>query len=301
MEKPETVMLVDGNNILMRSIYAGLHTGMGTSDGSFSTGPLTVFIGMLSSYIREWKPTSVVVCWDHGPSTRRRKLYPDYKLARREAPDADGADTHFGLAKKFLSLCEIQQVAVAGYEADDVVAAYWSLLRRDTQWDWTEDELTKIIIVSGDKDFFQLLDTAVVQIRPETGGYTLWDTERVREKLGCDPLHLPSLMALQGDPGDGIPGVPGIGPKRALKGLKEAGWDLMRVKALQDPQNYAAAIQSYALVNLRETSWHPLVPPVRPFEPVYVGAEGGGNLLVFISSLEMTGVGNRLVNRTLWT
>jgi 5'-3' exonuclease len=222
MEKPETVMLVDGNNILMRSIYAGLHTGMGTSDGSFSTGPLTVFIGMLSSYIREWKPTSVVVCWDHGPSARRRKLYPDYKLARREAPDADGA-------------------------------------------------------------------------------YTLWDTERVREKLGCDPLHLPSLMALQGDPGDGIPGVPGIGPKRALKGLKEAGWDLMRVKALQDPQNYAAAIQSYALVNLRETSWHPLVPPVRPFEPVYVGAEGGGNLLVFISSLEMTGVGNRLVNRTLWT
>src|SRR5581483_2701697 len=203
-DPPGTVMLVDGHNLVMRSIHAGSKTGMATSDGVYSTGPLTLFINMLSSYVREWKPTSVVVCWDHGPSERRRRLFPDYKLARREAPEEDGKDTHFGLVKRFLSLCGIQQVSVEGYEADDVIAAYWSLLRRDTQWDTPEESLIKIVIVSGDKDFFQLLDTGVVQIRPETGGYTLWTPQRVVQEMGCEAIHVPDLMALQGDPGDGI-------------------------------------------------------------------------------------------------
>jgi 5'-3' exonuclease len=281
-------MLVDGHNILMRSIHAAHGQGM-MSEGGIDTGPLTVFIGMISRYVREWKPTSVVVCWDHGPSQRRREIYPDYKAARKAAPAVDDQDTHFGLAKRFLALAEVQQVAVVGYEADDLIAAYCYKTPGD------------VVIVSGDKDLLQLLRPMVVQIRPTLGGgYDLWTPDRVVATHGCEPFQLPLIMALAGDPTDGVPGVPGIGPKRALRGLEGADWDLDKVAVLQDADKRTAALTSLALVDLTNPEYYPLVPPARSFEPCFVGAPGGGHLMTFVASLGMISVGNKLVHDTLW-
>jgi 5'-3' exonuclease len=284
-----STMLVDGHNILMRSIHASHGRGM-LSESGVDTGALTVFIGMLSGYVRDWGPSSVVVCWDHGPCQRRREIYPAYKAARREAPEQDDRETHFGLAKKFLSLAGIQQVAVPGYEADDLIAAYCHK---------TGDNR---IIVSGDKDLLQLLRPGIIQLRPISGGgYDLWTPEKVVQEYGCDPFQLPLLMALAGDPTDGVPGVAGMGPKRSLSALQKADWELDMVPALQDEHKRVAALTSLALVDLTNPEYHPPVPPGRPFDPRRVGEPGGGYLMTFVASLTMIGVGNRLIHDTLWT
>lgn len=281
-------ILVDGHNLLMRSIHAAQGRGM-RSESGIDTGALTVFVGMLSAYVRSWQPESVVVCWDHG-SYRRRELFPDYKAARRAAPeDEDARDTHFGLTKRFLALAEVQQVAIPGHEADDLIAAYCH-----------QAEGIKII-VSGDKDLFQLLGPRVVQIRPMSGGgYDLWTEEKVVREYGCEPSQLPLLMALAGDPTDGIPGVRGIGPKKALIALQKADWELDKVTALQDSAKRVAAHTSLALVDLTNPEYHPEVPPPRPFTPTCVGAPGGGHLLTFVAGLGMIGIGNRLIHEILW-
>lgn len=287
---PSNTMLVDGHNILMRSIHAASRSGMATSDGAYSTGPLTVFINMLSSYVRAWKPDALVVCWDHGPSERRREIFPAYKAARKEAPQVDDQDTHFGLAKRFLALCDIQQVAIPGYEADDVIAAYCHKVGGNR------------IIISGDKDLLQLLHPGVVQLRPTNGGgHEIWTPDKVVEHYGCDPSDLPLLMALAGDATDGIPGVPGIGPKKALSGLQKACWVLDDVAVLQDPEKRSAAYLSLALVDLTDCQYHPEIPAPRPFKPLYVGDPGGGYLMTFVASMEMIGIGNKLVHQTLWS
>lgn len=286
-------MIVDGNNLLMRCIKAMEYSGLRNGE-DWQTGPLTAFIGSLGRLTRAYEPKELVVCWDAGPSERRMALYDGYKAARAENPSPEQAErkeTAFGMVKAFLKAARVQQVAVPGYEADDVVAAYWyGLLERAT------------VIVSGDKDFLQLVDEHTVQLRPDNaGGYKIWGIEEVRAKYGCTPEHLPKLMALMGDQVDGIPGVRGLGPKKALKGLEEAGWSLQSVKALEDPQKFADAVLSHALVDLRDPEHHPVVPRLKTFSPLH-SSEGGAclELVTFLRSLNMETVLNRFYTDTLW-
>lgn len=293
MTTSDLVLIVDGSNLVMRCVKAMEYSGLRGGE-NWQTGPLTAVIGALGKFTRQYKPTAVVVCWDAGPSEHRRYFYPEYKIARAEiTPEqAERKETAFGMVKNFLKACRIQQVAVQGYEADDVVAAYWAANPgRDK------------IIVSGDKDFLQLVDDRTVQLRPDNAGsYTIWGQPEVMAKYGCSPERLPLLMALMGDPVDGVPGVRGLGPKKALKGLEEAGWDLARVKALQDPQKMNCALVSHVLVNLRDTTFHPTVPELKPFAPTDP-SEGGGclELVTFLRSLEMETILARFYTGTLWS
>lgn len=290
---PGPVMIIDGNNLLVRCIKAMEYSGLKNGE-DWQTGPLTAFIGALGRFTRLFEPSALVVCWDAGPSVRRKALYEDYKAARAENPSPEyeeRKETAFGMAKTFLKACRIQQVAVQGYEADDVVAAYWS----------AHPECDKII-VSGDKDFLQLVDDRTLQLRPDNaGGYKFWGCEEVRAKYGCAPEHLAKLMALMGDPVDGVPGVRGLGPKKALKGLEEAGWSLQSVAALKDPQKLSDAVLSHALIDLRDSSFHPDVPGLKPFAPLHP-SDGGAclGLVGFLRGLEMETILNRFYTDTLW-
>lgn len=291
-EADPLVMLIDGSNLLMRCIKAMEYKGL-RSDEDWQTGPLTAFIGALSRFVRDHQPRAVVVCWDGGACERRLNLHPGYKAKRKtpEPAEVERKETAFGMAKTFLRLAGVQQVAVSGYEADDVIAAYWRQCRG-----------LPVMIVSGDKDFFQLLDDRVTQLRPDGGGgYQIWDTEEVRAKYGCGPERLPYLMALTGDPVDGIPGVRGIGPKKALKCLQEAGWDFPTVlEGLGSPQAQDAAL-SLQLVSLRFVQQYPPVPPVDPFRPVSYGdAERMVELVVFLRSLGMEVTLQRIHTGSLW-
>lgn len=294
-----TALLVDGSNLLVRCIKATERSGL--HSGETSTGAITAFIGSVARLVKTYTPhyrlggDHMVVCWDHGPSKRRIALFPEYKQARRE----DGAvgETKqnplvFSQAGQFLRYAGIEQAEVEGYEADDVLAAYWA----------THDGVK--VIVSGDKDFLQLVGGDTVQARPDgMGGYKIWDCPEVLEKFGCYPEQLPQLMALMGDTSDGIPGVYGLGPKKALSGLQEADWDLSRVAALQkDPAKAEIAALSLALVTLRDTSMHPQVPALKPLALVdhLSPAEEQDRLATFFLSLDMEQTAARLFTGTLW-
>lgn len=299
-------MLVDGNNLLMRCIKAMEYSGLRNGE-NWQTGPLTAFVGALARFVRDHKPTHLVVCWDHGPSERRKRLYPEYKSARKQQdPEAEERkETAFGMTKEFLRVAGVQQVSVRGYEADDVVAAYWGMAYWDTQWDWAEEDLPRhVIIVSGDKDFLQLLDRGTKQLRPDNAGnYRLWTGQDVEAEYGVTPSNMPNYMALVGDAVDGVPGVRGIGPKKALRGLQEADWDLTRVGALANGNNHAMAILSLCLVDLRDASWHPDVPKIKPFAPVSFMGDTTDFLclLTYLRALGMETLVAKLHTNTLWS
>lgn len=300
-----TVVLVDGSNLLMRCIKAMEYSGLRNGE-SWQTGPLTAFVGALGRITRQTSPDHLVIAWDHGPCERRTRLYPQYKANRKPgSPEQqERKDTAFGMVKNFLRLARIQQVSAKGFEADDVIAAYWAETYRDTQFD-TDPLPYATIIVSGDKDFFQLLDRGTTQLRPDNAGkYDVWDAARVEEVYGVIPREMPEYMALVGDTADGVPGVHGIGPKKALKALQDANWRMSydNTPMLQEGDNYGLYVMSAALVTLRNTPWHPEVPPLAPFRPLPVEPMNEAlDFVIFLRALEMEGILAKFYTNALWS
>lgn len=292
-------MIIDGNNLLVRCIKATERVGL--SSGDLSTSALTAFIGATARLVRTYKsdyrdsPHRMVVCWDAGPSVYRTRLFPEYKAARRKAAQDEGDRRDsmiFEFAKRFLNYSDFDQMHMSGYEADDLVAAYWAMYPHDDK-----------LIVSGDKDFLQLVDNNTTQVRPDNAGsYEQWHVETVQERFGCMPEQIPLYMALVGDISDGVPGVRGIGPKKALSGLQKADWVLDRVEALSDPGKLSVARTSLALVDLRDRAQHPPVRPLQRFRPVdnHSDPEDQKILVDFLESLNMERYLSQFFTGTLW-
>lgn len=283
----KTLLAVDGNNLLVRAIRAMERSHLSV-DGQ-DTGPLLVFINMLSKYVREAQPDYVVVCWDGGRSSFRLSIWPEYKLAR--ASHSDETDRHFQLAKDFLSLCNIHHVKMDGVEADDLVAAYCR------EFDGIS------VILSGDKDFLQLLDDQTLQIRP-TGGDELWTAQRVEKSLGCKPEHLPFVKALSGDPSDGIPGIFRVGEKTACKLLALHGWDIHDL--LRSDRPIVAGQTEMVLRNLQLVDLRSPIPELvavvdpPPFAPTDPSGILLPELLAFLARYKLTTIKDRLVAGILW-
>lgn len=283
----ETLLAVDANNLLIRAVRAMDHVDLAAN--GVNTGPLTVFVNMLSRYVREVEPDFLVLCWDGGRSSYRLSVWSEYKIKRTGHDDE--VDQHFVMAKEFLSLCAIHHVRIDGVEADDLVASY------------CRDFNGRSVILSGDKDFLQLLGDDTVQIRP-TGGDELWTQERVLEKLGCTPENLPYVKALAGDSSDGIPGVPRIGSKTACKLLALHDWDIERLlnsthRLLEGQRE--VVLRNLKLVDLR-SPLPGLVAVVAPprFEPTDLSGIFLPELLRFLSRYHLTTIKERLVAGALW-
>lgn len=260
-----TLLAIDGSNLAMRSIKAaeGRGLALSTDDGEVNTGPLLIFINLISKYIRHVNPDSTVVCFDQGQSLRRLAIFSDYK-ANRSGGGGDAKRGYFRLMREWLSLSGIFIAQRDAFEADDLIGAYW---RTATSMD--------MAIVSGDKDLLQLVSApaGVVQIRPQqslTIEEETWDEQRVLSEMGCLPGHLPILKALMGDVSDNIPGVPRVGPKRAVQIASDNDWVLHRVLDDDRCREHREVIErNYALVNLRDVLVPdlPLPPPFHPTEP----------------------------------
>lgn len=251
------VLAVDGSNIHARAVHAAAKTKM--HSGTVDTGALHVFARMLSRYVRQERPTHIVVCWDRGESVYRRGVFEGYKASRTPKED-DPSDhtTPRALVQRFLELSGIQQWEHEGIEADDLIAALWR--RREYQ--------SEFVILSGDKDFLQLLDQeGVWQIRPGVNP-EIWGRFTVRGEFNVEPEHMPFFMALCGDTSDEVPGVAGIGPKGAAKVLAESQWAWERV--LEHPKVEAHredAELSLRLVGLREERLEVPGFDLSPFDP----------------------------------
>lgn len=294
-------LAIDGNNILVRGIKAAegrLHLSAEVEGEEVNTAPLLIFVNAISRYIRDERPDRVVVCWDGGRSSHRLAIYEDYKGARPEPTDpAEHRDhTPFVLAKEFLTLAGIHHIEVSNVEADDLVAAYWH--RHQLMSD-----LSTFVIVSGDKDFLQLLDPGTVQIRPGTGDNETWDAERTAEKMGCRPEHIPAVMALTGDSGDGVPGIPGFGVKTACKFLAKYDWDLDALLAAGEAKldsREDEVRRNLALVDLRTPIPGIEVPEAPVFDPTNTSSILYQELLDWLSRYRMDSIQDRLADNSLW-
>jgi len=281
------LLLVDANNLFLRAWHATRHEAM--TVGEESTASLVVFTNTLLRHIREEKPDRVAVCWDGGGSAYRSRLLPSYK-ANRFAGTSDRAKRERKLIKEFLSLAGVFHVERPGVEADDLIAKYWH--------DAEED----VVLVSEDKDFLQLVgpnpqghECVVLRSTGER-----WAPDDVYDKMDAFPLELPYVMALTGDVSDNVPGVPGIGPKKAVQLLREAGWWLGAIEHPDVRQMAPQVLLNHVLVNLRLPLPGLELPAPPPFTPTTRGSALYDGLLDFMERYRLKGLLARAVSGTLW-
>lgn len=297
----QKVLAADGNNLLMRALFATKRAAMMAH--GVPTGPLLVFVNSLAKHVREEQPTRLAVAWDGGGDGERHQLDGDYKANRREAPDAEHElkQSSFALAREFCRHAGIHQVGYPdqGIEADDIIAAWWR------GWIW-EESRGEMVILSSDKDFLQLVDCGdVEQIRLSSAGTPTdrWDSGRVQEHYGVPAKAIPAILAIAGDNSDNVVGIHGIGPKKAAKALRAAGLDFER--CIQDnwPQDVARLRTNYQLVDLRGGWRHPTAPrPSIPPEMRLVGPSHHAwpSLKQFLDQYELNTIRDRLEADTLW-
>lgn len=202
------IILVDGMAVLYRAFFA--IRNLSTASGR-PVNAVFGFIRMLRQMLNRWDPTHWAVVFDGGLPEARVALLESYKAQRTPMPD--DLRSQIGLVEQYLDLAFIQRLRVEGQEADDVLASLAV---------WAEMDDADVLIATSDKDLYQLVNEKI-SIIPTAGKELAMGPEAVREKTGVDPCQIVDWLALTGDSADNIPGVPGVGPKTAVKLLKEYG------------------------------------------------------------------------------
>ncbi len=194
-------------SLAFRAFFA-LSTDIKTSEG-LVTNALHGFASMLHSLVRTQEPRALCVAFDLTGGTFRDAMTEDYKGGRAETPLE--IEHQFDLIR---SLCEVLHIPVLGvpqFEADDVLATLAS---------WGRDAKIPVVVVSGDRDTFQLVEDPYIKVlynRRGVSDYSLYDEAGIFERCGIEPQRYQLLAALRGDTSDNLPGVPGVGEKTAAK------------------------------------------------------------------------------------
>jgi len=205
------LLLLDGMSLAFRAFFA-LPPDMATRDGVV-TNAVYGFFSMLALLVKDQRPSAVVVAFDLPGGTFRDALVEDYKGGRDATPPE--LEPQFGIIVDLLGALGIPVITKEGYEADDVLATIATQAR---------DEGRDVIVVTGDRDCFQLVEDPYVRVlynRRGVSDYALYDEAGIRERTGIEPQRYPLLAALRGDPSDNLPGVPGVGEKTAAKLLAQ--------------------------------------------------------------------------------
>ncbi len=207
-------VLIDGNAILHRAYHA--IPKFTTSKGA-PVGAVFGFVSMLLKILTDLKPTHIAVTFDRPKPTFRQELFVGYQAGRPAMDDAlvpQVADVH-----KVVEAFNIPIFEVDGYEADDVIGT----LANQVQSSKFKVQSLETIIVSGDRDLLQLVNSHVKVYMPVKGlsEAKMYGSLEVQEKYGLDPSQVIDMKALTGDASDNYPGVAGIGPKTASELLKK--------------------------------------------------------------------------------
>ncbi len=212
----DKLVLVDGNSIMNRAFYGIMGSRMLTTKDGTYTNAIYGFLAILFKLLEDVNPKYLIVAFDLKAPTARHKLYEGYKANRKGMPDE--LAEQMPIIKEILRAMNIDIVEMEGYEADDVLGT----LSR-----YGEKEGLEVIILSGDRDTFQLAtDKTTIRIPHTKGGKTETDEynrEKIIEKYGLEPKQLIDVKGLQGDSSDNIPGVPGVGEKTALSLIQKYG------------------------------------------------------------------------------
>src|SRR5271167_845793 len=209
------LFLIDGPSLVYRAFYA-LPESIATSTG-VPTNAIFGFASMLVKIVTEYGVCPTVVAWDAGNSGRT-ELFADYKAQRRSRPDL--LKQQWPAMEPLVEAFGYRNVRAEGYEADDVIA---SLAERALQ----ANPAVPSMIVTGDRDVFQLIDEAgLVKVMATARGITdtkIYDRQAVIDRYGIPPELIPDFYGLKGDTSDNIPGIPGIGDKTASELIQSFG------------------------------------------------------------------------------
>lgn len=203
------LLVVDGHAMVYRAFFS-IPERLSTATGQDTRGAygfLTTFLKV----VRDHRPTHVAVAFDTSAPTFRDERYPEYKAGR--APMPDELRQQFPLVKQILDSFKIPYIEHDGWEADDLIGTM-SRVATEAGMD--------TLVVTGDRDELQLVsDTVNVLMYSGFGNTKVYGIDEFRERYaGLMPDSLPDVKALQGDPSDNIPGVPGVGEKAAFAVLK---------------------------------------------------------------------------------
>ena len=209
----DRLLLLDGHSLAYRAFFALPVENFATTTGQ-PTNAVYGFTAMLINVLRDEKPTRVAVAFDRSEPTFRHEQYVEYKAGRTKAPDE--FRSQISLIFEVLDALGIRHLSAAGYEADDIIATL------ATQASAAGDD---VLIVTGDRDTFQLIDDHVTVLYNSRGVSDMkrYDPASLVEKYGLTPAQYPDFAALRGDPSDNLPSIPGVGEKTATKWIVEFG------------------------------------------------------------------------------
>ncbi|NEA33007.1 DNA polymerase I [Streptomyces sp. SID13031] len=207
------LLLLDGHSLAYRAFYALPVENFSTSTGQH-TNAVYGFTSMLINMLRDEQPTHICVAFDVSRKTFRAEQYTEYKAGRSKSPDEFKGQV--SLVKEVLEALRIPTTEIDGWEADDIIATL------ATQGD---EQGFEVLISSGDRDSFQLINDNITVLYPKRGVSEIarMDPAAVEAKYGIPPRLYPDLAALVGEKSDNLPGVPGVGDKTAAKWLNQFG------------------------------------------------------------------------------
>jgi DNA polymerase-1 len=207
------LLIIDGHSMAFRAFYALPAENFATSTGQH-TNAVHGFVSMLLTMIRQQKPTHVAVAFDLDTPTFRSLEYTEYKGGRNKTPEEFYGQ--IDLIQEVMKAMNIPSITLESFEADDILATL------ATQG---EEAGFNVLVVSGDRDAFQLITDKTLVLYPKKGISDIppMDADAVEAKYFVRPERYSDLAALVGETADNLPGVPGVGPKTAAKWINLYG------------------------------------------------------------------------------
>lgn len=211
---PSHLILIDGHALAYRSFFALQRQAFRTRRDNTPTWAVYGFLRAVLEVIKQRDPQCLAVSFDLAKPTFRTEMYEKYKAHRPPMPD--DLRVQIPLIKDLVAKFGIPVYSVEGFEADDVIGSVAKKAARDGQ---------TVYILTGDQDSMQLVEDRIRVLTPKSGvdGLVEYGPAEVLDRYGVTPEQFIDYKALIGDTSDNIPGVPGIGPKTAVKLLQEFG------------------------------------------------------------------------------
>lgn len=268
--------LVDGSGFIFRAYYAMAYSGRGdmTNPQGVPIGAVYGFTSMLIKLLKDYHAPYIAVIFDAARKNFRNDIYPDYKANRDETPP--DLIPQFPLIREATAAFDIPAIALEGYEADDLIAAYTRLARARGK---------TVTVVSSDKDLMQLVGEGVRILDPIKNVFC--GPAEVREKFGVGPERVTDVQALAGDSSDNVPGVPGIGLKTAAELINEYGSLeelLARADEIKQPKRREKLLEHAGLarISMRLVSLDAHAPVPVPLEDFRAHCPDKARLLPFL-------------------
>ncbi len=209
-----TLMLIDGHSLAFRAFYALPTESFVTPEGQH-TNAIHGFLSMMLSLLKNEQPTHLAVAFDVSRFSFRTREYPDYKATRGETPEEFIGQVP--LLEKALGAMNVTTLSKEDFEADDIIA---TLATRGAEAGYN------VLVVSGDRDTFQLVNDSITVLYPSSRGVSelkRYTPEAVEERYGIPPERYPDIAALVGETSDNLVGIDKVGEKTAVKWISQYG------------------------------------------------------------------------------